>query len=672
MFGQQVFERKQVTVSNLGVSFTNVGTIGNPNIRSVPTGVPSLEYPKDSGTEHLFEAGIWIGAEVDGQTRVSSSAVTNSGGYQTGTAGFEFTNNGLPFSERSSLETSENFSRVAVSHQDLIAQFTDRNTAVGNVPIAGHDNPLFADIRMESYNWNFGFTEALTIIKYEITNNGVSDWNNVHFGMYSDMVVRNVNTTLETGANFFNKGGMGWLDDEYALYVFDRGSADEKQNTYAASVILGSEYRGVEFHPRRAQEVQDAGYNVPTLSPDFWLFNSGAGEYSRPNDDLERYNRMSTEWPLDANRLRLRDDGLNAQGNFIQLNTLGPFPEVKSGETVSVYVAFVTALMPEPYRSLVPADVLDVDELDNEESRANLVENIGWAYRLFDGQENPDGSRERFLVPEPPTAPKFRVELEDNKAVLYWDDSSEDSEDPVTREQDWAGYKVYRTQLGDDLEGVISSNAQVLREWDKPNDGQGFDTGFDEIKLDQPVTFEGDTVEYNYKFEVSGMLSGWQYLFSISAFDEGDDRTPPLESSVNANAVRVFPGTPANPNFGSSEDEFKVGVYPNPYRVNAAWDGSTAFTRKLVFFNLPSQAEVKIYTLAGEIVAQFEHNSETYSGDIRWFQNFSSDNRVMPGGEHAWDLLSESNQNLTTGLYIYTVYDKETGKVQRGKFALIK
>ncbi|MDR9417313.1 MAG: hypothetical protein RI564_13590, partial [Gracilimonas sp.] len=99
---QQVFERRQVTVSNLGVSFTNVGTIGNPNISSVPTGIPSLEYPKNSGNEHLFEAGIWLGARVDGQVRVSSSAVTNSAGYQTGTAGFEFTNNGLPFNVRSS------------------------------------------------------------------------------------------------------------------------------------------------------------------------------------------------------------------------------------------------------------------------------------------------------------------------------------------------------------------------------------------------------------------------------------------------------------------------------------------------------------------------------------------------------------------------------------------
>ena len=91
-----------------------------------------------------------------------------------------------------------------------------------------------------------------------------------------------------------------------------------------------------------------------------------------------------------------------------------------------------------------------------------------------------------------------------------------------------------------------------------------------------------------------------------------------------------------------------------------------------MFYNLPEKAEVRVYTLAGEIVATMDHDANTYSGDIRWFNDFSSDNRLLPGGEHAWDLLSESNQNLTTGLYLYTVRNKDTGEVQRGKFAVIK
>lgn len=670
---QNVFERRAVDVSNLGISFTNVGTIGRPNVRNVPVGEPSMEYPRGSGTEHLFEAGIWLGANVNGEIRVSTSAVTNSAGYSQGAAGFEFTNDGTLFLERSSLEDNPNYSPVAVSHQDLIAEYTDRNTTIGNQAIAGHTNPLFADVRMESYNWNFGFTEALTIIKYDITNNSQDTWRDVYFGLYSDMVVRNVNTTVETGTAFFNKGGLGWLDDQYALYVFDRGSADQPRiNTYGASVILGTDYRGVEFHPRRSQEVIEAGLTPPRVGPDFWLFGSGAGAFSRPNDDLERYNRMASQWPLEANRQALRNDGYSANGNYIQLNSIGPFPVINPGETVSIYVSFVAATMPQQFQSLIPAQVQNVNDIDNPDSRSNLVENIEWAFRLFDGTENADGTRTRFLVPEPPAVPRMRVELNAGNASIYWDNRAEFSIDPVTQELDFAGYRLYRTNLGDDIRGTISTNAQMLREWDMPGSGVGFNTGFDEIRLPEPKTFPGDPTEYHYRYDVTGMLSGWQYLFSVTAFDEGDDRTPPLETSINANAIRVFPGTVVNTNFGSDEEEFQVGVYPNPYRVNAAWDGSTSFNRRLMFYNLPSQAQIRVYTLAGEVVATLDHDAATYTGDNRWFRDFSSSNRLLPGGEHAWDLLSAANQNLTTGLYLYTVYDKESGKIQRGRFAIIK
>lgn len=671
---QQIFERKAVEVSNLGISFTNVGTVGRPNVRTVPLGPPSMEFPRGSGTEHLFEAGIWLGAQVGGETRVTTSSITTSGGYSQGAPGFEITNDGDLFFERSSLENNPNFSPEAISHQDLVTRYTDRNATIGNQVISGHV-PLNADITFESYNWNFGFTEGLTIVRYDITNRGNDIWNNFYFGLYSDLVTRNINApNVETGSAFFNKGGMGWLDSLYALYVFDRGSFDfPRLNTHAATAIIGTEYRGVDFHPRNAEEVQQAGLQPPMVQPAFWLFGAGAGDFIRPSDDLDRYSRMALPWPLETHREALRNDGYTGGGNFIQLNSIGPFPQVDPGETITIYVTFVAALMPNEFQSLVPGNVPDVNDLDNDESRANLTESIGWAYRLYDGSENEDGTQTRFLVPEPPTTPNMRIELDSGIASIYWDDSAEASIDPVTGEADFAGYRLYRTQLGDDLRGTITTNAQMLREWDVEGKNVGFNTGFNEVKLDNPVTFPGDPVAYTYRFDVPNLLSGWQYLFSVTAFDEGDDRTPPLETSINANAIRVFPGTPVNANFGSDDEEFKVGVYPNPYRINAAWDGSSPFTRKIMFYNLPSKAQIRVYTLSGEIVARLDHDAATYTGgDARWFRDFAGSTRLMPGGEHAWDLLTAANQNLTTGLYLYTVRDLDSGNIQRGRFAIIK
>lgn len=83
-------------------------------------------------------------------------------------------------------------------------------------------------------------------------------------------------------------------------------------------------------------------------------------------------------------------------------------------------------------------------------------------------------------------------------------------------------------------------------------------------------------------------------------------------------------------------------------------------------------AEIRIYTLAGEIVKDLDHESETYRGDTRWYDDFSADNRIQSGGEHSWDLLSENGLSLAGGLYLFTVRDKDSGRVQRGKFVIIK
>ena len=76
--------------------------------------------------------------------------------------------------------------------------------------------------------------------------------------------------------------------------------------------------------------------------------------------------------------------------------------------------------------------------------------------------------------------------------------------------------------------------------------------------------------------------------------------------------------------------------------------------------------------LAGEIVAELDHDSETYAGDTRWYDDFSAENRILAGGEHSWDILSDNSLDIAGGLYPYTVKNLDDGSVQRGKFVIIK
>ena len=205
------------------------------------------------------------------------------------------------------------------------------------------------------------------------------------------------------------------------------------------------------------------------------------------------------------------------------------------------------------------------------------------------------------------------------------------------------------------------------------------DTGLESVRMETPLVeigsdpFTGlpDTITYRYQLQIDNLHNGWQYAFAVSAFDSGDVKLnlPSLESSRLQNVILVSPGTPPR----QPGSNLQVGVYPNPYRTGAIWDGGFERERKLHFYNLPRNCEVRIYTIAGDLVDSFEHRGDFYRGeDILWYQNFSEGNTVFPGGEHAWDLVTDSDQAIATGLYLFTVKDNDTGEVHKGKFVIIK
>ncbi|MEZ4765492.1 MAG: hypothetical protein R3C26_20620 [Calditrichia bacterium] len=72
-------------------------------------------------------------------------------------------------------------------------------------------------------------------------------------------------------------------------------------------------------------------------------------------------------------------------------------------------------------------------------------------------------------------------------------------------------------------------------------------------------------------------------------------------------------------------------------------------------------------------MGSFVHNGEAYTGDdIEWYRQFSEGKTVFCRGEHAWDLVTEADQAIATGLYLFTVKDLDGGDVYRGKFVIIK
>jgi hypothetical protein len=681
---QTQFTQTTTDMGRIKLTLSNAGTIGRPNVRSNTQGPSSMSFPQ-KGNEHLFEAGIWIGAIINGQKVVSSSAADASSGYAAGAANFEFTPLS-PITQRSSIQSSPNFSAAAVSHQDLVMRFTDSATVVPgtSTPISGHVLPLRAMIDLEAYSWNYSYADFFVICNYKITNTSNVRWDSVYVGQWSDLVVRNVNVTRQSGTNFFNKGRNGVDFKNNAIYAWlSDVSADDINyiNSYGAMQFLGVEYRGAFLNPEQPETFTSKGWPAPKVNYNFWNFNSVNAPWIAPSNEQDRYNRMTIS--IDSAQMQEPTIGPSRgqPNNWIQLMSAGPMVSLEPGESFNYVVAFVCANRVEDGtppsnngKVSTPATRVQLESNLTRAKSTYLGEDVNGNGILDDGEDlNENGILDRYVLPEPPATPKTKVVAKDGTVEIYWDDAARLSVDPITRKMDFEGYKLYRTNPGDDLQGNLIDQRNLIAQWDSAGNNIGYNNGFDEIKLNQPYIDENNDTFY-YKYTIKNMQNGWQYLFILTSFDEGDEDLglDPLESSFVENAFSVFTGTETKAI--ESNKQYNIGVYPNPYYVTAAWDGSTSRSKKIYFTNLPAKCSIHIYTSSGDLVANMRHDASTYSGgDIQWFDRMAqTGQKVFSGGEHAWDILSNTKGAISTGVYLVVVKDEATGNIDIGKFAIIK
>jgi len=686
---------KYTTIGNIGLTVTNFGTFGDGFVIQSPTDQPSCEYPLSSKIEHIFDGGLWVGARLeDGTKKVTTGAVDIA--YLVDIAsGFEFTNSADPADvvvERSSLVSSPFYHPLAISHQDFICNYSDTNLYIPelqNARIPNH-SPMGIAVHQETYAWNYPFADDFVIFNYTITNVSSDTLWDLYVGLWADLVVRNTNITPpRIGTPFYSHVGNSYVDSLRLAYAYDYdgdpGFTDP--GLYVGLKVLGA-----------TPQVDDDLYALNSNYSAWRFRNTDDPVLFSPTDDVARYEKMVTSLPVEIVE--------GSPGNYMTLISTGPFERLDPDSSINVAFSIVCGAKAG----------LDPTTEDTEASKAYFYTNTGWAQTAYNGEDrnsngqidpsedingngvldpgedtnqnglldlgediDANGTLTRYVLPTPPTPPVFRAVPENNKVTIFWANNSEKSRDLITGEQDFEGYRIYRSRLGEDLPGRdLLSSLTLQADFDSIN-GIGYDTGLNFIRIaaDSLVFFEdeiseGDTIFYHYKFENTQLLNGWQYAYSVTAYDRGDpaNKLESLESSYLANVVRIAPGTLAS---DRDAGEVPVGVYPNPYRTFAAWDGTLERDRKIYFFNLPSQCEVRIFTLAGDLVDSFVHNGATYAGaDIQWFQKFSRGETVFAGGEHAWDLVTKDDQAIATGLYVFTVENLTTGDIQTGKFLVIK
>ncbi len=674
------------TIGDISLTITNYGVYGTAFQKDDQ---PSCEYPIGSSIEHLWMGGLWFGGEQNGQRKVSTGAV-DAYPEAEGTEGFEFTTRDTgsviyQIEERSSLTSSRFFHPEAISHQDFICDFSDSSRfvvdAYGNQSEIPNHDPFGIDVHQETYSWSLPFADAFVIFSFDITNNSDSPIDDIWVGYWYEPTIGNAELTPFSGPNrswSFYDDPCNFIDSMAMGYSYENDGDDGFAESYIGCRVLGSTppaYRD-EFDNRILYTDSAAvNYNI-------WKWNNSSDPnlwFIAPVSDNTRYDRLSNGFN-DTPRSGWSAD-CYASSNWTMLISTGPFPTLMPDSTMQVVFALVCA------SKFGPDPIGD----DTELSKTNLVNNARWAQIAYDGEDKnsngildpgedqegpggtpPNGIIDRYILPSAPPPPTMKVRALDNTVEVYWDNSPESYVDPVLGRADFEGYRIYRARITQDNQSQgLKDLLQMIGQFDLV-DSIGFNTGLEYVRLDMPVVIDGDSMYY--KLTNNDLLNGWQYIYSVTAFDTGDpaNNLESLESSPLVNYNRVFPGPEA------AAADAKVGVFPNPYRSFASWDGRSADgpkerQRMIHFYNLPNKCTVTIYTLAGEIVDAFSHDSDTYNGDdIAWYEDFAEGDIEFSGGMHSWDVVSEADQALATGMYLYTVKNDVSGDVQRGKIVIIK
>ncbi len=326
-------------VSNLGI----LGTFGSDD-------GASGEWPDGSGYEHLYVAGLWVGAKIDGDPHVTAGA------YQTefrprledpifhiytGTGyappGFRFHDDdgdGLIDEERLDGIDDDGDGLIDEDYggisREMYARTYFDTVDLGELPPPEPHTPIGIEVHEETFAWGEDDRDDFVGLRYHITNISGTPIDDVFVGLLGDLDVGfgEAMNWVDDTAGYIDTVAAPGLEGHYPpvritmVYAADApGGDDGDWDGLIGLVLLG--------HP-----TDPAGVNAPvSVEPHavraWWQTGGYPGD---PSNDAERYLFLS-EPGIHVDHLEPKD--------WRTVISAGPFSDVQDGDTLVVDFAVV-------------------------------------------------------------------------------------------------------------------------------------------------------------------------------------------------------------------------------------------------------------------------------------------------------------------------------------------
>lgn len=472
---------------NIAVTVQNYGYIGGYSW----AGLPSGRWPANSDRDYLAEMRFWAGGITeDGDTLVSNTdedftPMTNWSAAARPTDILLSTDPArYPYDPADTIGLGIGFPAYGWRVWDVAERDWEYNQVYHTLSSSYHPGgPLgvqesicrFSDdnlgapvmgleITQTVRQWNYTEIKDFIFFTLEITNAGTTNYHDFAFGLYCDFDIGGLDPA--TGEN-------GRLGD---LVAFD------------PAMSLAWTYDEDGYDPGWGPGVEAGVMGTVILStPDdvgMTSFNTGQWEFL-PTTDKERFVLIdNTEM----------DASLPPTDQYYVQGIRGL--DLPAGETVRIDFALVAA-----------SDSVILKEV--AERAKTLYAN-------------------RMIASRPPDNAQVRATAGNHKVTLRWDDTSEKSVDPASGQQDFKGYKVFR------------STDQGLT-WGKLENHSDGSVGPEYVPL--KLYLSDDFGRIPHTFTDVNLVNGMEYWYAIVGFDtlgqQADYSSQRPETAPNI--IRIFP-----------------------------------------------------------------------------------------------------------------------------------
>lgn len=508
-------------VGKIGLEINNANTLGYS--REMLT----FNYPIGSDVTYQWCQTLIVGGILNGQKRVSNGGVgifqeANEGhfeplpGYDSGSG-----DNGLAMSNKPKSWASSWPADVGVlgsigfpgvkDNGDVAADAEGIWMAVDD----DKDSRQLTPLHIKSYGRGLQFSSVLAedmiVFKYYITNTGTETIKDCYVGIYTEM-------------DCPEEGNNEWEDD-YAkfisidedpilgnfLYIWD---GDDKAEGYLQKGVAWQGLKMLETPV--GPDGNQLGMTTLSIATytDFYALPTQADLYDELTIGIEKIHNVAPH-----------------PGDWTQTpNTYGP-------DVASIHASGPFDLAPGATVTFTFANIFGVN-------KADLMANTILCQLLYDKNYN---------TAIPPTQPNVRAVAGDQTVLLYWDaEPSESSIDPLTENNSFQGYRIYRStdrgvSWGEKITNAIGALVGYvpIAQFDLNDDISGTSAA-------NPYFHLGDNTGLQHKFVDRNLKNGVEYWYAVCAYDaddvSGDLIIPPMENpqgtdpdKVGDNTVRVVP-----------------------------------------------------------------------------------------------------------------------------------